>query len=177
MSLSRAKLPQFTFIYALRCPNSQELRYVGKSDEPDRRLLQHLQSPSRNAEVAAWMASLVEDGKQPELIILERVSVDRWRHAEIRWTKRLRDEGAPLFNKVSYTAPEGVRAPVEITKITDWYIRKFPAVLRQELFLYVPRKTLVGMDVEQFKRIMEAYGEQALAEKVLDEMYGSQVEG
>lgn len=55
--------------------------------------------------------------------------------------------------------------------ITDWYVRKLPDEVRRELFLYVPRVTLVGMEVSRFKAVMYAYGQADLAHRVLRIMF------
>ena len=55
-------------------------------------------------------------------------------------------------------------------RITDYYIRKLAPSTRRELFLYIPRVTLVGMEEKRFLAIMELYDASPLAERVLEEM-------
>lgn len=61
-------------------------------------------------------------------------------------------------------------------RITDWKYRKLmetmPAEKRRELTLYVPRKTMTGMEAERFLAVMEAYGREDLGHEALKAMEG-----
>lgn len=57
-----------TFIYGLCEPGSSEVRYVGKTDDPNGRLSEHMHCPTSSA-MAEWLASL--GGKKPRVLILK----------------------------------------------------------------------------------------------------------
>ncbi len=86
-----------TCIYGLRCPLTGKFRYVGKSDNPLRRLEEHIKG-STNAANRQWMRGLIRQGLRPEMVILEWAGQDTWRAAERCWVSRLRAEGHPLTN-------------------------------------------------------------------------------
>jgi hypothetical protein len=59
------------FIYALCEPLTSEVRYIGKSATPEKRLIHHLCAGP--AKIAAWVDQLAADGLRPLLCILEVV--------------------------------------------------------------------------------------------------------
>jgi predicted GIY-YIG superfamily endonuclease len=84
-----------TYIYALACPQTGAVRYVGKSDRPERRLVQHLRHPSWT--LGRWLRQL--GSAQPELVILEQVDRRGWREAEFKWIAEFKDKGYKLLNQ------------------------------------------------------------------------------
>jgi hypothetical protein len=86
-----------TFIYALRCPITGRIRYVGKTNDPERRIYQHLGRDHANPAKAEWVNSLLAQGKEPTMVILEGVSRVGWKFSEHRWIRRLMAHGVPLF--------------------------------------------------------------------------------
>jgi hypothetical protein len=101
-----------TFIYGLTDPDSGKIRYVGKSNNPQRRRKAHMdRSGTSGWHSAAWLNSLKAAGKRPGLVVLEEVSQDCWSEAERRWIKQLREQGADLTNTT-----EGGDAPAITTE-------------------------------------------------------------
>lgn len=86
-------------IYCLIDPRTKEIRYVGKTINPERRLRKHLIDTERNHRVN-WIRSVLNDGIRPVLEVLERCSEDAWREAERFWISYLRFLGARLTNSI-----------------------------------------------------------------------------
>lgn len=53
-----------------------------------------------------------------------------------------------------------------MSKVTDWKIRKLSPELRRELFSYVPRHRLVGMDYHTLELILLAYRREDLCQQL-----------
>jgi hypothetical protein len=93
-------LTQTTFIYALIDPRDGRIRYVGKANNPQVRLRNHVKE-SRNGHSdhkARWVRLLLREGLYPKLSILEECSVSVWKERECYWIARLRSEGCNLVN-------------------------------------------------------------------------------
>jgi hypothetical protein len=86
-----------TFIYGLCDPRNGELRYVGKTRNPRRRLSRHT-TELKNDYRSNWIRSLLSDGFKPEMFIIEDVSDDKWDEAERFWISYFKYIGANLTN-------------------------------------------------------------------------------
>lgn len=85
-----------TFIYALRCPVTRKVRWVGRSNDPEGRLGGHFSKPT-NRGMAKWLARLKKKGLRPFVEVVQKVKFKGWREAESRWIKKLRRRN-PLLN-------------------------------------------------------------------------------
>lgn len=95
---SKGKLnPETTFIYALVDPNTQQIRYIGKSDNPRRRMQDHMDD-KRKTHRASWLKSLRDKGQKPILMIIEEVPFDIWQERERYWIAFYREQGLDLTN-------------------------------------------------------------------------------
>jgi hypothetical protein len=94
------------FIYVLIDPRTGEVRYVGKSNDPIRRLQGHLQSARADKPwgVCRWIRDLAAVGLTPGVVVIDQVSADEWEPAEVEWIAHFRSAGARLTN----TAPGGL---------------------------------------------------------------------
>ena len=86
-----------TYIYALIDPITREPRYVGKSDRPKIRLLQHEKDGS-NSHKANWIKCLKRRGLRPELSILCAVNKTKWEEVEKHYILKFRMLGYKLTN-------------------------------------------------------------------------------
>jgi predicted GIY-YIG superfamily endonuclease len=74
------------FIYGLRCPLSNKIRYIGKSVNPNQRFKNHINYEIRSdTHKARWLNKLAEQGLLPNLIIIEETSIDQWEEREKYW--------------------------------------------------------------------------------------------
>lgn len=71
-----------TFIYALRCPKEQVVRYVGMSRHPTKRYRAHLGCKDSNLRKVRWIKKLMSENLLPILEILEEVPYHRRREKE-----------------------------------------------------------------------------------------------
>lgn len=105
-----------TYIYSLNDPDTLEVRYVGKSNNPWRRLPGHLNDTKRTHKVN-WIKSLKAIDKKPTLLIIEQVDIDQWEEAEMRWIAHYRSiMGEKLTNTTD--GGDGVKGPLIGAKIS-----------------------------------------------------------
>src|SRR3990170_2720032 len=75
-----------TFIYALVDPRNQRVMYVGKSDDPRKRVKDHMCDGVNPCKIA-WIGELKELGLHPFVLILDKIdlTVASWQDAEKKW--------------------------------------------------------------------------------------------
>lgn len=100
MTLPRVQRKERTFIYALVDDLTREVRYVGKSDDPEKRLLAHLKDTENPAKLA-WIRSLAMQNRKPQLIILEEVAIAEELDREKFWIRHYEEQGCILTNAIS----------------------------------------------------------------------------
>lgn len=83
-------------VYALICPITAEIRYVGVSVEPEVRRARHLGSANtKDTPLAAWLRTLAEE---PIMLVLQRAGPNEWQDAERYWIRRCLEMGHRLLN-------------------------------------------------------------------------------
>ena len=87
-------------IYGLADPETSELRYVGKTNQPlAYRLSQHISHRVRQRnKCSSWIRSLQRRGLSPEMFLIEEVPSKDWEEAEQHWIGYFRFVGADLCN-------------------------------------------------------------------------------
>lgn len=97
------------FIYALK-EKDGKIRYVGKSNDPKKRLSSHLRSKEKNYKTN-WIKHCKNNNIQIEMIILEECDYDNWKEREIFWITQFKNltnydrggqGGAPIRFHMSY---------------------------------------------------------------------------
>jgi hypothetical protein len=89
-----------TFIYALIDPRTEAVRYVGKADDPQKRLHGHLLCRGVGHK-QSWLKNLRAAGLAPVLGVLEECAQDVWQDRERHWIAAYREAGAPLTNRTA----------------------------------------------------------------------------
>jgi hypothetical protein len=85
-------------IYALCCPLTGEVRYVGKAMNARKRFAGHMRDANRRMTlVYLWIRTLHERGAAPILRVLERVHIEDWERREREHIAQFRTLG-PLLN-------------------------------------------------------------------------------
>ena len=88
-----------TFIYGLCDPDTNEVRYIGKSNSPKKRILDHIYSCNDSiTHKNNWIKSLLKDGKKPILKVIDEVPIIDWQMWETYYIKKYRDAGHNLTN-------------------------------------------------------------------------------
>ena len=88
-----------TFIYGLKDPRSDMIRYVGKSDKPIVRLKHHIDNRNYlNTYKSCWIRGLVNNNIIPELEIIDEVPFKDWKDWEKHYIKLFKSFGAKLTN-------------------------------------------------------------------------------
>lgn len=98
------------YIYALCCPDTGDVRYVGMTVNPERRLIDHL-AYKGNSLKARWVQDLLLVGKQPEMKILQTCAQEEAAERERVWIDQFRSNGALLTNTLGIS--ENVEAMLE----------------------------------------------------------------
>ncbi len=86
-------------IYALLCPETLRIRYVGKAKNPHKRLLAHLQrAKDGRAHKNVWIRSVLVRNLVPKIEILEWVPSSEWEEIEQEYIRVFRAIGFDLTN-------------------------------------------------------------------------------
>lgn len=89
------------FIYALSDPRSNQIRYIGKANNPEDRYINHFNSArDKNTHKRNWINSVRKDGFRPELLIIDEVPKSDWQYWEKFYISLFKTWG---FNLVNYT--------------------------------------------------------------------------
>ena len=88
------------FIYTLIDPITNEIRYVGKANNPERRLEAHIYGSleSSNPHKHRWIKKLRKSGLKPILHVIEICADSEWKQREIYWTAKYRKANHKLLN-------------------------------------------------------------------------------
>lgn len=93
------------YIYGLKCPIAETIRYVGKSINPKKRLRGHLTAAKTGRadhHTARWIRKLISLGVQPELVILREVmDGERWQIVEREFIANAELSGWKLTNSTA----------------------------------------------------------------------------
>lgn len=86
-----------TFIYVLIDPLTNLIRYVGKSNNPKKRLEGHLIDKAKTYKVK-WIKSLQKKESKPILEVIDEVSLDQWEFWEQHYISLYKSWGFKLTN-------------------------------------------------------------------------------
>jgi predicted GIY-YIG superfamily endonuclease len=90
-----------TYIYILQDPDTMDVRYVGKTTNPKKRLYQHtnkrVQEYSRRRYLSNWLLKLLNCNKKPIMTIIDQTDND-WKQLEIYWIEQFKNWGFKLVN-------------------------------------------------------------------------------
>lgn len=113
-----------TFIYALIDPIDNQVRYIGKSNNPDKRFLEHLRDYSKTHKTC-WIKSVLKTGNIPELEILDEVESEEWKFWEGFYYELYKSWGFKLTNSVE--------CGIGPLKVNEYTTNKRIATLRENI--------------------------------------------
>lgn len=147
-----AKIPKNikvqTFIYTLEDPDTNEIRYVGKTIKSlNNRLTGHIYSCKKeNNHRTNWIKSIIKRGKKPIIKMIDSCSWDKSQELESYWISKFKNEGLNLVNLTN--GGEG-NLGLKLTKER-----------RDNLTLAVSKKiyqySLQGVFIKEFNNAVEA---------------------
>jgi len=90
------------YVYALRCPSTGDIRYVGKTNSLKTRLKRYVacnpNDKKHNLQFYTWLEELRSIGVKPLITVLSICNDDNWGQAEKDWINFLRESGCSLLN-------------------------------------------------------------------------------
>ena len=103
MTDSTPSIPQtqYSYIYGLVDPRDNEIRYIGRTIDPDIRLRAHCRMVDPGKLKTMWILELKAFQLEPEMKILEKVDRDEEEEAEKRWVRYFIKIGKPLLNGIN----------------------------------------------------------------------------
>jgi len=101
------------FIYGLVDPELNQIRYIGKSKDPEERLRDHLKESKRRENYRhCWIYSLLSKNLKPQLTIIEECTEDNWEERERHWIKYYREKVGNLLTNMT-DGGDGMHNPSE----------------------------------------------------------------
>ena len=96
-----------TFIYTLADPITLIVRYVGKANDPEKRLSDHMAPPHINekSRKSHWLKKLRTQNLKPILNVIESVNKSIWEESERKWIAYYRSQ--PNGHLLTNIAPGG----------------------------------------------------------------------
>lgn len=91
------------FIYVLKDPTTDEIRYVGKTSNPKDRLSRHLQKSyldggDKNFHKSRWIKKLLSIGERPTMSVIQECDDTNVNELEIYWIDKMKKDGHNLTN-------------------------------------------------------------------------------
>ncbi|TGE23528.1 GIY-YIG nuclease family protein [Hymenobacter metallicola] len=83
------------FIYALKCPMTMHVRYVGKTKNLKKRLYSHIYEAKKGKQTHRhhWLSALAVIGQEPIMEVLEEAPLDQWQERERHYIRLYRSTG------------------------------------------------------------------------------------
>lgn len=86
------------YIYALKDPRDDAVRYIGQSRDPQQRLSQHKADGSGNSKKSRWIRELRARGQSPILEVIEEATESEKHQRELWWIYEYLSKDADLTN-------------------------------------------------------------------------------
>ena len=90
--------PNSTFIYALVNPRNNHVRYIGKANDPNKRLKEHLRLMGKNPWFNRWLSQLIDIDIKPIIRLIMEIPKSEWGKWEKHWITSFRWAGEKITN-------------------------------------------------------------------------------
>lgn len=90
-------MSETTFIYALKEPDTGEIRYIGQTNNPHRRLITH-STTKEKCHRGNWIRALKKSGQKPILEIVDEAPYEFRDPIEAAYVQFFREQGCNLVN-------------------------------------------------------------------------------
>jgi hypothetical protein len=121
---------RITYIYGLyEVGKEDEIRYVGKSDNPHSRLISHKSSSlrkSNNTHKSCWIRSVYKNGGEIGFKIIEEVNYDNWSDREIFWISQY--DNLTNLSPGGETGITGKLFDIEYIECKKWINENYPLI-------------------------------------------------
>jgi hypothetical protein len=89
-----------TYIYSLSCPFTNDIRYIGKSNNPKNRFNRHIKNAKdgKTFHCPTWIRSILKLNNIPILNIIEKCAIENWKEKETYWISFYLNKGYDLTN-------------------------------------------------------------------------------
>lgn len=140
-------------IYGLLDPRTAKVRYVGKTNDPKRRLSQHIKGrdDQRMTPVRTWVKALARRGIEPRMIEIELCEPAQWEDRERYWIRYFRDGGHDILNMA-----DGGNQPHCAVEVRRENGRRSAAVREKGLWLLLRYWAAAIKDAEKSGRLERA---------------------
>jgi hypothetical protein len=128
---------KIVYIYALRDPRTDEIRYVGKTIDMDWRLRCHKMCRAANKHLNSWIKILLNLGLEPKMEIIKETTPEEWAKDELLWIKEMKAKGCDLIN-----IREGGEGPTGWTQLSEETKRKISLANKGKVRSLETRKKL-----------------------------------
>lgn len=131
---------KYTYIYVLKDPISNEVRYVGKSNKPTERFYNHMnRHKDKNTHKRNWIEKLRKNGLKPKYEVIDKVLIEEWQEKEKYYIEKYIKDGCNLLNctnggdgltfgnQTSYKIGHG-SVPVISLKLNGEFFKKFNSI-------------------------------------------------
>lgn len=87
------------YIYVIKCPTTNLVRYVGKTNNPKERFRKHL-CEKKHTKKCWWIYNLKQEGLKPLFEIIDECSQENWQEKERDYIRLFKSIGANLLNQL-----------------------------------------------------------------------------
>lgn len=140
------------FIYMLVDPRNQQVRYIGKAKEPQKRFQRGHRYEKQNTRKCNWVQSLLKQGLTPLVQIIDEVLFSEWQFWEMHYISLYKSWGFDLTNHTG-----GGDQPPLVRKFGENNSFRLPKVQEKILAMNYARKG---------KTYLELYGEMKALELI-----------
>ena len=135
-----------TFIYALCCPLTGEVRYIGKANKPKQRFSKHKCLAGKNHRKNNWIEGLIKNNLSPTIKIIEEVPIEKWKEKEKHYILKYKESGCDLLNisgggngsyfgnSGSFSYERNTKVKVVCLSLSGEYINTFDSVKKGQEF-------------------------------------------